>query len=173
MSFPSLAHPGLLLGPISKYSSGPGTHVHDSQIYASLAGPVITTPLITSIPSSNHVKSSSSTEPSLPTLSVSRLSSTNTIPQVNSIVICKVIRLQTRQITAEILVVDDEVCADSWTGVVRREDVRGYEKDKVVMGEGFRVGDLVRGVVVCCTYKMFHSSSKDEKVLTAAFSMYR
>ena len=34
--------------------------------------------------------------------------------------------------------------------MVRREDVRGYEKDKVVMAEGFRVGDLVRGIVVCC-----------------------
>lgn len=34
------------------------------------------------------------------------------------------------------------------TGVVRKEDVRGMEKDKVVMGEMFRVGDLVRGVVI-------------------------
>ncbi len=32
--------------------------------------------------------------------------------------------------------------------MVRREDVRATEKDRVVVGEGFRVGDLVRGVVV-------------------------
>lgn len=33
-------------------------------------------------------------------------------------------------------------------GVVRREDVRGWEVDRVVCGEGFRVGDVVRSVVV-------------------------
>lgn len=48
--------------------------------------------------------------------------------------------------------VDEQVCADSWQGVVRREDVRGWEKDKVVVGEGFRVGDLVRGVVVSSSF---------------------
>lgn len=40
------------------------------------------------------------------------------------------------------------VCADDMQGVVRREDVRATEKDKVLVGEGFRVGDLVRAVVV-------------------------
>lgn len=37
---------------------------------------------------------------------------------------------------------------DDFAGVVRREDVRGLEIDKVVVAEAFRVGDLVRGVVV-------------------------
>ena len=41
------------------------------------------------------------------------------------------------------------VCGEEWQGVIRREDVRATEKDKVVCGEGFRVGDVVRGVVVC------------------------
>lgn len=40
------------------------------------------------------------------------------------------------------------VCADEVQGVVRKEDVRATEKEKVVLGEGFRVGDLVRAVVV-------------------------
>lgn len=47
-----------------------------------------------------------------------------------------------------ILQVGEQVCGDEWAGVVRREDVRATEKDRVVIGEGFRVGDLVRGVVV-------------------------
>ena len=41
------------------------------------------------------------------------------------------------------------VCGEEWQGVIRREDVRATEKDRVVCGEGFRVGDVVRGVVVC------------------------
>lgn len=40
------------------------------------------------------------------------------------------------------------VCADEWAAVIRKEDVRATEKEKVVCAEGFRVGDVVRGVVV-------------------------
>ena len=43
----------------------------------------------------------------------------------------------------------EDVCGDEWQAVVRKEDVRATEKEKVVCGEGFRVGDVVRGVVVC------------------------
>ena len=61
-----------------------------------------------------------------------------------------------RQVNLGVLVVYDAgteggegvVCADEVQGVVRREDVRATEKEKVVVGEGFRVGDLVRAVVV-------------------------
>lgn len=42
----------------------------------------------------------------------------------------------------------EDVCGDEWQAVVRKEDVRATEKEKVVCGEGFRVGDVVRGVVV-------------------------
>ena len=44
--------------------------------------------------------------------------------------------------------VGETVCADGFQGVVRREDVRGWEVEGVVCAEGFRVGDVVRGVVV-------------------------
>lgn len=44
---------------------------------------------------------------------------------------------------------EGSVCADEWPAVLRREDVRATEKEKVVCAEGFRVGDVVRGVVVC------------------------
>lgn len=40
------------------------------------------------------------------------------------------------------------VNADSYPGIIRREDVRATEKEKVITSEGFRVGDLVRAVVI-------------------------
>ena len=40
------------------------------------------------------------------------------------------------------------MCADDWQGVVRKEDVRATEKEKVFCADGFRVGDVVRGLVV-------------------------
>ena len=42
----------------------------------------------------------------------------------------------------------EDVCGDDWQAVVRKDDVRATEKEKVVCAEGFRVGDVVRGVVV-------------------------
>ena len=147
MAIPSLAHPGLLLGPTSHYSPGPGTHVFESNIHASLSGrPTIIMPSTAS--ANGQAATSKGTKSPLPEISIPRLTSSNTLPQVNSVVLCRVTRIQSRQVTVEILVVDDQVCKDSWQGVVRKEDVRGWEIDKVVMAEAFRVGDLVRGVVV-------------------------
>lgn len=58
-------------------------------------------------------------------------------------------RTQTRQATVAILVVGDTVCADEFQGVIRKEDVRATEKDKVVLGASFVPGDVVRACVVC------------------------
>ena len=40
------------------------------------------------------------------------------------------------------------VCADEWPAVVRREDIRATEKDRIVCAEGFRVGDIMKGEVI-------------------------
>lgn len=60
--------------------------------------------------------------------------------------------MMVRQANVAILVVGEEeengVCADEWAGVIRREDIREMERDKVKVQESFRVGDLLRGQVV-------------------------
>lgn len=63
-----------------------------------------------------------------------------------------------KQVNVAILVVDEQVCADEWSGVVRREDVRATEKEKVIIGENFRVGDLIRGEVVCGNHRIAYAS---------------
>lgn len=94
----------------------------------------------------------------------------NTLPGVGSVVLAVVRRVRARQVDVGIVVVygggegsvgevgaggmgmgegEGSVCADEWPAVLRREDVRATEKEKVLCGEGFRVGDVVRGVVVC------------------------
>jgi len=40
---------------------------------------------------------------------------------------------------------------EEFTGVIRTQDVRATEKDKVKIGECFRGGDVVRGLVVSVT----------------------
>ncbi|KAF1957985.1 hypothetical protein CC80DRAFT_37893 [Byssothecium circinans] len=160
MSLPSIAVPGTLLGPSSKYLPGPGTHIHDSQIYASIAGPVASsTPRAP--PSTNTTTSTSTTNSKpklLPLLSISRSATppspspssipTTILPEVESIVLARITRLTPRFANAEILVVSDTVCREPFSSIIRREDIRATEKDKVKMEESFRVGDLVRAQVI-------------------------
>ena len=181
MSLPSLALPGQPLGPISKYAPGPGTHIFDSQIYASILGPVTSTPPSKRPATSSTLLAPSSntlTNPSnLPTLSIVRHASsaasggnwaaggagTSVLPEVDAAVLAKVTRLGARQATVEILIVGDNVCREGFQGLVRREDVRATEKDRVKIPESFRVGDVVRGVVVSGTTLVYVRSELESR----------
>ncbi|KAK2748866.1 exosome 3'-_5 exonuclease subunit ski4 (Csl4) [Onygenales sp. PD_40] len=219
---PSIAVPGQRLGPSTTYIPGPGTHLQDSFVCASIAGPVVLqksddaqqqslqkqqqqqqrrtlisvarsfaqvveyercaekatesqtpTPMPTQAPKKPTNNNSSSR---------SRKYKFNTLPAVDSIVLARVTRVQKRQATISILVVLDDSNPSSssssspslsspslsepalfasttnldnnnsddlrFQALIRREDVRAVEKDRVVMDEMFRVGDIVRCVVV-------------------------
>ena len=151
MALPSIALPGQLLGSADKYFPGPGTHIHESAIYASIAGPVITSPTPkTTTPKSSPLLSiqrpSTSTDPGI--LGTGSGGGGTILPEVNSTVLALITRLGPRFATCEILVIDDVVCRESFQGQIRREDIRATEKDKIKMDESFRVGDLVRGTVI-------------------------
>jgi len=152
MALPTLALPGTLLGPASKYAPGPGTHIHDSSVYASIAGTVASTP------------SSSPTTTKHPLLSISlpgsasASSSANILPSVDTQVLARITRLGARFAAAEILVIapasattissDSTVCSTPFAAQIRREDIRATEKDKVTVQDSFRVGDVIRAVVI-------------------------
>ncbi|KAF4212792.1 hypothetical protein CNMCM8980_000287 [Aspergillus fumigatiaffinis] len=198
-SLPSLAIPGQRLGPVSSYSAGPGTHVQNANIYASIAGPVV----VQQAQPSSKVKSILSVSRNLPRKTDPPTSTTpaktattksklryNTLPAVDSIVLARVTRVQKRQATVSILVVLDEstgsqnpdpskTASDNdnivsiltsaanpenhsssdelrFQALIRKEDVRAVEKDRVVMDEMFRVGDIVRGSVISLGDQSFY-----------------
>ncbi|KAF2633035.1 hypothetical protein BU25DRAFT_87817 [Macroventuria anomochaeta] len=151
MAVPSIALPGQLLGSADKYFPGPGTHIHESQIYASIAGPVITSPTPKSTqtkpsPLLSIQRPSTSTDPGI--LGTGSGGGGTILPEVNSVVLALITRLGPRFATCEILVINNIVCRESFQGQIRREDIRATEKDKIKMEESFRVGDLVRGTVI-------------------------
>jgi len=120
--------------------------VHAAHIQASLAGSVSTTKSQSSnVGDSLSITASFLHSSLVPSRSITRA---NTLPRVQSVILARITRLQPRQANVAILVVDDNVCADAFQGVVRREDVRGWEVDKVVLGDCFRVGDVIRAVVI-------------------------
>ncbi|KAL4939703.1 hypothetical protein BDV06DRAFT_214066 [Aspergillus oleicola] len=190
-SLPSLAIPGQCLGPATTFSAGPGTHVHHSQIYASIAGPVFVdqaqpksqTKSVVSV-SRTMRRAQSSTNTSTPSFSTSK-PKYNTLPAVDSVVLARVTRVQKRQATVSVLVVLDESASSPSTSsdndniesilssaanpenhsstddlrfqaLIRKEDVRAVEKDRVVLDEMFRVGDIVRGTVISLGDQSFY-----------------
>lgn len=153
-----IAVPGQYLGPTSEYLPGVGTHIHASKLYASILGPLTkTTPPKPVGPQKRLTKITSAAPAALPTLSIERNvsitsdganSKVEILPEVNSIVLCKVTRIAPRQANVAILVVGDTVLDGEWQGLIRVQDVRATEKDKVKIFESFRPGDIVRAVVV-------------------------
>lgn len=75
-------------------------------------------------------------------------------PSPNSVVLGTVTRLSPVQALISISVVDGVPlpAGEEFTGVIRTQDVRATEKDRVKIGDCFRGGDVVRGVVVSTFY---------------------
>jgi exosome complex component CSL4 len=181
----TIAVPGQDLGPASKYIPGPGTHIHNSHLYASVLGFVhIHQPPRPAGPQKRLTKITPTAPTPLPTISVTRSPSdeapipqlnsapserataesqtgagaqiqrqgkAEVLPEVNSIVLCKVTRITPRQATVAILVVGETVLDGEWQGLIRVQDVRATEKDRVKIFESFRPGDVVRAIVVSST----------------------
>ncbi|KAJ5101952.1 hypothetical protein NUU61_004174 [Penicillium alfredii] len=196
-SLPSLAIPGQRLGPASSYSAGPGTHVQQSSIYASIAGPVCLDPAQPKIQAKATLRVSrvatskyQTRNPQAGAVAAAQPKPRyNTLPAVDSIVLARVTRVQKRQVAVSILVVLDDtpsVGADPsrtasdndnvasiltsaanpenhsntdelrFQALIRKEDVRAVEKDRVVMDDMFRVGDIVRGSVISLGDQSFY-----------------
>ena len=150
---PDVAVPGQILASTSTHLAGPGTHIYESNILASIIGSAVTTP--------------SPNRASKPTISVPRhtphqsvlSTATESLSTVNSIVLCRVTRVQQRQLAASILLTDPSPSSIvqytfstnddlQFQAVLRREDVRTYEKDRVVMNDMYRAGDIIRATVI-------------------------
>lgn len=137
MAEPSIALPGQLIGPTSTNNVGEGTHVQGSSLYASIAGPLTTTP--------STIKYSKATNVSMTCLSGPLL------PEVGISVLGKITRTNPRQANLSILALGssgEHVLKEPLPAIIRQQDIRATEIDKVKVPESFRVGDVVRAVVI-------------------------
>jgi exosome complex component CSL4 len=141
--------------------------VHESHLYSSLLGTVhVTQPAKAPGPAKRLTKITPAPAPAeLPTISVVRTAPgvagsgssseysikkhREVLPEVGNIVLCRVIRITPRQAVVAILVCGDTVLDAEWQGLIRVQDVRATEKDRVKIYESFRPGDIVRAEVVC------------------------
>ena len=148
----SVAIPGQFLGPKTKYQPGPGTHIYGSNLCSSVLGVVRIAQPAKAGPARRLTKITPMpvlTE--LPTISVSRSGVTEkreVLPEVGNVVLCRVIRIAPRQAVVTILICGDTGLEAEWQGLIRVQDVRATEKDRVKIYESFRPGDIVRAEVV-------------------------
>ncbi|CAI5980020.1 unnamed protein product [Closterium sp. NIES-64] len=128
---PDVKVPGDRLGLASELAVGPGTYARGPFVYASTTGAMAVTP----------------GEP-LPTVSVRRAGAQTAIPSVGATVIAKVARVTPRAAMADIVCVGAHAVTDKFSGIVRQQDVRATEIDKVDLLASYRPGDLIRAQVL-------------------------
>ncbi|KAK9451552.1 uncharacterized protein V1518DRAFT_408868 [Limtongia smithiae] len=73
---------------------------------------------------------------------------TNAVPDVGDTVLVRVLRTTPRNAVVAIVVVGDGKPTEEYGGVIRAQDVRETEKDRVRIEASFRPGDLVRAQVL-------------------------
>jgi len=135
MSLPTIAIPGQSLGASNKLAAGPGTFHASDSVTASILG----------VPSSQK---NSTTPKSSKILTIPPSAQSPRLPEINSTVYARITRIERQQARCSIIVVGDSVAPQPLRALLRRQDVRATEKDKVVMVECFHVGDIIRATVI-------------------------
>ncbi|OCT45360.1 Exosome complex component CSL4 [Cladophialophora carrionii] len=147
--------PGQILSNTSTHVPGPGTHVYETNILASILGHT----LITSSPDKK----------SKPTISVARQSTSTVtsmnnvvLPKVGSTVLCRVTRIRQRELNASILTVISSSTTDTeiipytqltsddlqFQAILRREDIRTHSDATTTIASSYRVGDIILASVI-------------------------
>ncbi|KAG7389029.1 Exosome complex component CSL4 [Phytophthora boehmeriae] len=113
-----------------KLKAGGGTYARDGAIFASIFG---------------KWKISENT------VEVTRANKTVGSAQVlrlGDVVICRVVKITSRQVMVDILCVGETVLKEAFPGTIRLEDVRNHDIDKLVMEEVFSPNMLVKAAVL-------------------------
>eukprot|EP01104_Vermistella_antarctica_P000329 TRINITY_DN103_c1_g4_i3.p1 TRINITY_DN103_c1_g4~~TRINITY_DN103_c1_g4_i3.p1 ORF type:complete len:190 (+),score=34.54 TRINITY_DN103_c1_g4_i3:175-744(+) len=141
--------PGQSVGNTSEFSDGDGTYTHGGSILSSLVG----------------FRQITINKEGLSTVSVTRtLNDTVIVPSIGSVVTAKVVRVNTRQAAVKILCVGTHPLKTPADGLIRSQDVRMTDIDRVEMYGCFRPGDVVRAEVISFGDKRsyFLSTAKNE-----------
>lgn len=153
----------------SQLELGLGTYARGDYVLSSLVGYETRTASTSTTTTTTATKSKN---PRTEAISISGVENRFVVPRPDSTVIARVTRVTPRQAYLSILIVDGQPCGSSsstsstfvqsglgnhaagegegvdFQGVVRSQDVRSTEKDKVKLADCFRPGDIVRATVI-------------------------
>ncbi|XP_059628572.1 uncharacterized protein LOC132271263 [Cornus florida] len=155
--------PGEVLGKASDLKAGKGTYFapHNNTVYASLTG---RRSIVTPPPDSLDQR---------PTVEVTGHKAHGAVPEPGSVVIARVTKVMARMASADIMCVGPKSVREKFSGVIRQQDVRATEIDKVDMHSSFRPGDIVRALVLSLgdARAYYLSTAKNELGVVSAESM--
>mmetsp|Transcript_47921 Transcript_47921/g.102604 ORF Transcript_47921/g.102604 Transcript_47921/m.102604 type:complete len:196 (+) Transcript_47921:99-686(+) len=154
-AMPVAAAPGRFLGIAEDFSTGRGTYAEQGSVFASVTGEV------------HKVGDDQNLLEVLP----ERGLPDSCTPEVGSTVIARVVRMTLERAECIIVAIGETVLSEKFRGVIRKQDVRFFEVDKVGMVECFRVGDFVRAQVLALgdlrSYVLSTASSDSHGVILA------
>ncbi|KAF3341097.1 hypothetical protein FCM35_KLT09941 [Carex littledalei] len=156
-----LVTPGEFLGEATQLVAGKGAYVSGRSILASLTGRRTITP---PTPGSSDNRS---------TIEVVGHKAHGAVPQPGSIVIARVTKVMARNASVDIMCVDSKAVKEKFSGIIRQQDVRATEIDKVDMYQSFRPGDIVRALVLSLgdARAYYLSTAKNELGVVSAQSI--
>ncbi|XP_012255980.2 exosome complex component CSL4 [Athalia rosae] len=132
---PIICVPGQRLCLSDKFNvPGPGTYEQHGYIYSKLAGVV------------NLIKTEQTC-----TVEVQGMREQSIVPAPGDIVTAMVMLVNQRFCKCAIKCIGDVVLTRPYRGILRREDVRATEKDKIEMYKSFRPGDIILARVLPLT----------------------
>jgi exosome complex component CSL4 len=150
--------PGDILANVSSATGGVGVYVDESSgdIRSALHGRVLIEELSSSSSSSSSGKRGAGAAAVRLNVVVrpedfglkKKIVARDLVPRVGDIVLARILRTNYNQAYVDVLCLGDESLAAPVKAVIRREDIRETEVDKVVVQDFFKPFDVVRAVVI-------------------------
>ncbi|KAI9190444.1 hypothetical protein H9P43_001878 [Blastocladiella emersonii ATCC 22665] len=137
MSSVQTVTPGQRIGSTADVKAGPGTYVRAGQVYATVVGEVVTS-----------TKKAKGDKGESKIIQVSGKRAAAAVPVIGSVVTGRVKRINSRMAVVAIQLVGSATVKEEFEGVIRVENVRATERDKVQIPTSFRPGDVVRAEVL-------------------------
>ncbi|KAJ6763022.1 hypothetical protein OIU79_023710 [Salix purpurea] len=134
--------PGEVLGKATELKAGKGAYIGSYRdtdlqyVFSSLTGLRRT------------VSPSPDSPDQRPTVEVTGHKAHGAVPEPGSVVIARVTKVMAKTASADIMCVGPKSVRDKFTGIIRQQDVRSTEIDKVDMHLSFRPGDIIRALVL-------------------------
>ena len=151
--------PGDIIGNINDgYNLGIGVYEYKNNIISSLVGNV----LIEYVNDDNKI-----IHVIIPSIISNPI---DNVININDTLLCKITKVTTNQAYTDIISNGDKELRISAKGIIRREDVRSNEIDKIIMHECFHPGDLVRAIVISLGDSKYYYLSTAENNLGVIYS---
>nr|GMC51534.1 exosome complex component CSL4 [Ipomoea batatas] len=158
-----LVTPGEVLGSALDYKAGRGAYLSAQHkiVCASITGV------------RSFVPPPSDSSDQRPTVEVTGHKAHGPVPQPGAVVIARVTKVMARMASADIMCVGFQAVREKFTGIIRQQDVRATEIDKVDMHLSFHPGDIVRALVLSLgdARAYYLSTAKNELGVVSAESV--